>query len=193
MPKKNPIRYWKAAEVQGIAEAIIPDFHEHIAGLTVLYVFRSEAAEAHGRRVLGKARKVSGLNAYLAFRHLLDDVRAEAGAFYVIEIAYDTWECLTDTQRIALVDHELSHIGPDGIVAHDVEEFKAVIERHGLWQPSLESFHKAGEQKPLFKAAKSLRPKKGSGIDSVTISAHGRSVTLTNKGDVPVTHTKDVH
>jgi hypothetical protein len=95
-----------------------------------------------------------------------------------------------------------------------------VIERHGLWQPSLESFHKAGEQKPLFeaarehvrgavksvipammdelenpdsKAAKSLRPKKGSGIDSVTISAHGRSVTLTNKGDVPVTHTKDVH
>jgi hypothetical protein len=185
---KKPLTFWKADEVKAIAESLIEEFHEHIADLTVLYVFRSEHAEEAGKVVLGKAKKVTGLNAYLAWRHLAEEESGSAVAsFYVVEIAHDTWCALTGPQRIALVDHELSHIGPDGIVSHDIEEFRGVIERHGLWRPALEEFIEASKQVPLFdnkadrlardpkirKAFEQLVPKKGSGIDSVTISTPG--------------------
>lgn len=35
------------------------------AGCRVVYVFRDKASKTNGKTVLGKARKVSGLNAYL--------------------------------------------------------------------------------------------------------------------------------
>jgi hypothetical protein len=151
---KKPLTFYKADEVKAIAETLIADFHPHIGDLTVLYVFRSEHSEENGKVVLGKARKVSGLNAYLAWRHLVEDEDRGHGApvssFYVVEIAADTWLALTGPQRLALVDHELSHIGADGLLSHDVEEFSGVIERHGLWRPALEEFIEASKQQPLF-------------------------------------------
>jgi hypothetical protein len=150
---KQPLTFWKADEVKAIAETLIADFHQHIGDLTVLYVFRSEHAEENGKVVLGKARKVSGLNAYLAWRHLVegsDREGAPVSSFYVVEIAADAWAALTGPQRLALVDHELSHIGADGLISHDVEEFRGVIERHGLWRPALEEFIEASKQQPLF-------------------------------------------
>lgn len=210
---KKPITYWRAREVQEIAESLIAEFHPHIADLTVLYVFRSEHSEENCRVVLGKARRVGGLNAYLAFRQMVEDrelnsrvaalggddqpePREPVSAFYVIEIAFDTWQALTGPQRIALVDHELSHIGPAGMQTHDVEEFRGVIERHGLWRPALEEFIEASKQVPLFdnpaerlarnprirEAAEALIPKKGSGIDSLTITVDGHD-PLTLRAD----------
>ena len=193
---KQPVTYWKATDVRDIAEALIPDWHEHLAEVTIMYVFRSQATEKNGRVVLGSTRKVSGLNAYLAMREMLEsedlrnrlepafngDPRPAAPpvpSFYVIEIAHDTWAKLDGPQRIALVDHELSHLGADGLVSHDVEEFRDVIARHGLWKPDLKDFASAMNQVPLFEAVDRIRPKAGSGIDSVTISTpNGDSVTL---------------
>jgi hypothetical protein len=153
---KKPLTFWKADEVKAIAETLIADFHQHIGDVTVLYVFRSEHSEENGKVVLGKARKVSGLNAYLAWRHLVEDEDregAQVSSFYVVEIAHDTWAALTGPQRLALVDHELSHIGADGLLSHDVEEFSGVIERHGLWRPALEEFIEASQQQPLFETS----------------------------------------
>lgn len=197
---KKPISFWRAREVQDIAESLIEEFHPHIAELTVLYVFRSEHSEENGKVVLGKARKVSGLNAYLAFRSMVDDegdAPQNVSGFFVIEIAYDTWQALTPSQRIALVDHEMSHIGPDGMRSHDVEEFRGVIERHGVWRPALEEFIEASKQVPLFEnpterlarnprirdAFDALIPKKGSGIDSVTITVDGHDPVTLNARD----------
>jgi predicted metallopeptidase len=168
MPKKNPIRYWEAPEVREIAESLL-DFHPHLRGETVMYIFRSEAAESKMRVVLGKARRVSGLTAYLAASGLFEDM--EPQPFYLIEIAHDTWQKLTGSQRIALVDHELSHIGPDGMLAHDVEEFSPVVQRHGLWKPDLRELARSMATTPLFEQPRDL-------LRGATVTANGETFTI---------------
>lgn len=130
------------AHIAGDLIATVPD-HADLAGVDIVYVWRDKAAKSKGRTVLGKARKVSGLNALLA-RDLDDDA-----PLFVIEIAQDEWIDLTTKQRYALVDHELSHlrvkIGDDGerdlsVRGHDVEEFRAVIDRHGFWKADVADF-----------------------------------------------------
>jgi len=206
---KEPLKYWKADEVQAIADRLISRYHLHLEGEAIIYLFRSEHAESNGRIELGKALKVSGRNAYLAIRDQLEqinsvddnpDEKEEAPPIKLIEIAFDVWKTLNVTQREALVDHELCHFGPDGMRGHDVEEFRAVIDRHGLWRPEIELMAATIAQQKLFpdgeadverrvasdpkvrKAIDDIRPKKGSGIDKVTISTPGRKpVTLTAK------------
>ena len=178
---KEELTFWRADDVGEVAEALIPDYHPHLLEMTVLYIFRSKAAQNKGKDVWGKARKLTGLNAYLAVRSELDPLEPASPSFFVVEIAHDVWNQLRAPERIALVDHELSHIAPDGSMqGHDVEEFKTIVARHGHWRKSLKEFAEAGKQVPLFEAVEALRPKKGSGIDSVTISTPGgKSTTLT--------------
>jgi hypothetical protein len=154
---KEPITWWRANEVRDIAEGLMPEFHEHLADLRILYLFRSKHSEKKGRSTLGTCRKIGGLTAYLAFRTELEAITAErppapvADSFFVVEIAHDTWVHLSPSQRIALVDHELSHIGADAeMVGHDVEEFAAVIQRHGAWKTDLSAFLEASNQQHLF-------------------------------------------
>ena len=136
--------YSPAPEVEAIASQLIDDYHPDLIGAPITYVFRTPAAMSGGREVWGKARKITGLNAYLA------GGPEGADAFLVIEIALDVWEQLTPAKRHALVDHELSHCSWDPLegcstVGHDVEEFAAVISRHGLWTTTLDTFVRAGQ------------------------------------------------
>lgn len=148
--------YRPAPEIEAIAVDIISDVDEYsaLANVEVRYVWRDPAATSKGRVVLGKARKITGLNAVLASAHDPD-----LGLF-VIEIAEDTWLHLTLDQQRALVDHELAHlyVGFDdetgemvlSIVGHDVEEFHSVVRRHGTWRPELRDFAEiAGQQRLL--------------------------------------------
>jgi hypothetical protein len=92
--------------------------------------------------VLGKARKIGGLNAWLSEK--TDE------PYFVIEVAYDLWLGMTTAQKRALVDHELSHCRikyskttgePSLYIApHDLEEFNAIVERHGLWRDDVQKF-----------------------------------------------------
>lgn len=156
---KDPLKYWKSDEVRDIADELIAQFHPHLAGESIIYLFRSQHAEENGKIVLGKAKRVSGLNAYLANRESLEEmngpnddpaVKVEAQPILLMEIAYDAWVTLNATQRIALVDHELCHFGKDGMRAHDVEEFREVIDRHGLWRPEIELLAATIAQQKLF-------------------------------------------
>ena len=215
---KEALKYWKADDVQSVASELIKQFHPHLAGESIIYLFRSEHEETNGKPVFGKAKRVSGLNAYLANRADIEEMngsgdnpadKEEAPPIRLIEIAFDVWTRLNSTQRIALVDHELCHFGNDGMCGHDVEEFRAVIDRHGLWRPEIELLAASMAQFKLFpagpeieskpaktnvgaafvkelknpksRAAKRLRPKKGSHISKVTISSGRKSVTLRAK------------
>lgn len=145
--------YRPAPAVQRIATDLIAKHHHHLDDVRIEYVFRSEAATSNGKTVMGKARKITGLNAYLS--QPLEPDETPAGGevdYFVVEIAEDVWTILDDGQRKALVDHELCHCTTDWdkdgdlvlkIKAHDLEEFKAVVDRHGLWQPDLTSFAEA--------------------------------------------------
>lgn len=145
--------YWRAQEVEKLVEELVPKHHDHLdrPDVTIRCVFRDTVAKSRGRMVLGKARKVSGLNAHLVGLVRRDDLGDDPADFFVIEVPHEPWRALTEVQQVALVDHELSHFyvaipdGPDKhrklvMVGHDLEEFTAVVERHGLWRPDLTEF-----------------------------------------------------
>lgn len=154
--------YTPAPEVERIAEKLIHAHHRHLLNVPITYVWRDKATISKGNAVLGKARKLTGLPAHLV--HLVrHDQPPDEIDFFVIEIAADYWEVLTVDQRTALVDHELCHLGveiPDGadkdlklvVRGHDLEEFAAVVARHGLWRPHGEAFKAAlkTQQPTLF-------------------------------------------
>lgn len=154
--------YWRAPEVERIANELIVKHHDHLSRTDVLIkcVFRDPPAKSRGKLVLGKARKVSGLSAYLVgleHNDRLDD--GEPHDFFVVEIAHEPWQGLTGRQRHALVDHELCHLDvelPDDegdrklcMRSHDLEEFEEVVKRHGLWQPKVVQFAETAKSAQL--------------------------------------------
>ena len=112
---------------QAIAESLIPKLHAHLVDVPIAYVWR-EAIKRRDRTILGRAATAGGRLNYFS------------GMDFVIDFNWEQWSDLTTLQRIALVDHELSHCGPDGMVSHDLEEFRSIVERWGLWQPDVAAF-----------------------------------------------------
>lgn len=57
-----------ADAVREIAEKLIADTPEHgdLREVEIVYVFHPEAKRSKGRFILGQARRISGLNAFLA-------------------------------------------------------------------------------------------------------------------------------
>lgn len=146
--------YSAAPDVAEIGARLIAEHHRHLLNTRVEFLYRSEASRSGGRFILGKCRAVKGYQALLATPDVIEDPdgSSEDLAFFLIEVARDTWEMLNASQRIALVDHELCHarieMDDDGdlqlrIAAHDVEEFGAILQRHGLWKPDLTAFIRA--------------------------------------------------
>ena len=72
-----------------------------------------------------------------------------------MEIGLDAWEKFDSRQGRIILDHELCHFaGQDdhgrwGRAGHDVEEFTAILKRHGLWSAELEVFVTAARQREL--------------------------------------------
>ncbi|HVV37613.1 MAG TPA: putative metallopeptidase [Acidimicrobiales bacterium] len=145
------VEYRYASEAGRIAGELIPEHHRGLIGCRIEFVFRSKATKTKGRVVLGSARKLTGLNAWLAGQMSEDSIVPEQ--FFVIELAEDEWINLSERQRRALVDHELSHcdayIDDDGELklstrGHDLEEFTSIVERHGLWKGDVRRFVAVG-------------------------------------------------
>lgn len=145
------VDYEWASDVETIAKDIIATVEEHedLGRARILYVFRDKATGSRGRLVLGKARKVTGLN-----RFLIDDETDLP--LFVLEIARNTWDDLDEKARRALVDHELSHLvveddddgNPVGrLRGHDLEEFIGVVDRHGLWKADVAALGTAAAAK----------------------------------------------
>jgi hypothetical protein len=141
-------KFWPAKEVKELAEVLIEEHHQHLIGRTILYVFRSKASKKANRIRYAEAKRVSGLNAFLAYHRLQEEeleALRESGElpekFLLVVVGHDMWSFLEPSQRVALIDHGLCHFGADGKPrGHDVEEFRQVIERHGLWMPVLKDF-----------------------------------------------------
>lgn len=153
---KVALTYELAPPVQAIAATLIQEYHPHLQNKRVVYIFRSRHAKSGRRIVMGRAKIVSGLNAFLALNEygegikenvLGEHVTEAPDPFFIIEIAKDIWANLDHEKRKALVDHELSHCGIAGekicIIPHDCEEFIAIVRRHGLWVPDLVALVKA--------------------------------------------------
>lgn len=154
---------WREApdEVINLARRIIDNYHPHLEGASIGFLMRSETTRSGGKTTLGKARKVTAeQQVYLDFD-------------FIIWLAEDVWYSLSQHQREALVDHELSHCKFDGLTAsiapHDVEEFTHIIERYGFWWPASDAFEATVQQ------ALGLTERSG-GVRSVDLSAAGETI-----------------
>jgi hypothetical protein len=158
--------YSKAAEVEDIVRRLIGDHYQELAfnhEVQIICRFETPTREKNGKAILGECRKVSGLNSYL-YRTGIDDT-PEAKPFFLILISEDAWRVLNPDQREALVDHELAHVGADiddkgntvfSIKPHDIEEFRDVVARHGMYLADIERFIEAA--RPHFDITLSHTP-----------------------------------
>lgn len=139
-----------AEDVAAVAGVLIPLLHEHLEGAQIAYLFR-DAMSRNGKTTLGKMGKAGARVTYLA------------GFDFVLEVNWEAWKTLSGTQRVALVDHELSHAGHEVtksgedkwvLVPHDLEEFESIVTRWGFWLPDVKAFAKVcAAQTDLFEAA----------------------------------------
>lgn len=69
--------------------------------------------------------------------------------------ALEAWDALTDMQRDALMDHELTHCiwddtGKPALSPHTIEEFDAILVRYGVWWPDAQGFVDAINNMPAL-------------------------------------------
>jgi len=115
---------WEAVEVEEIAKILIPEFHKHLEAANIKYLFQDKASSHGGLVTIAKASKSSPIHRSI---HKFD---------FIIIVGKDIWETLNDTQRKAVIDHELCHCIKGNFdnwctTPHDCEEFVEVIERYG--------------------------------------------------------------
>ncbi len=147
-------KYHDAQQARAIGDVLIGalEVHSEIRNANIAYIFR-EKMKTRDRIVLGKASKADGKLSFFA------------GFDFVVEINWQEWLRLTDHQKLALIDHELSHCGreDDGrggadwvLISHDVEEFSGIVRRWGLWHEDLQGFSGAvshAQQLGMFEGA----------------------------------------
>lgn len=146
-PEDKPA-FLEASQAGAIGRALIHALHQELTNAKIAFLFR-EQMEKRGMVRLGVAAKASAKIAYLT------------SFDFVLDFNWTWWTKLTPVQRIALVDHELSHCSTNDkgnwvVLPHDVEEFSSIVRRWGLWTPDLLTFNaamKAGSQLGLFEQA----------------------------------------
>jgi len=133
-----PRTFEEAANVESIAQGLIPNYHAELATARIQYCFSSDCWSKNGREVWGKVQKLSGLNEYLIEKD------------FIITVALEKWNDLTEAQRTALVDHLLSRCTGEEdedtgeykwkVSDPEVQEFTDVLFRHGAWHEGLRDF-----------------------------------------------------
>lgn len=129
--------YGAAESVEEIANRLLPTYHSELATARIQYIFVDKSSAKNGRPVLGKSRRISGALEFLLEKDFL------------IEVALDQWDPASERQREALVDHLLeSCTGEEDeknggamkwkMRSPDVNEFTAILHRHGAWNVELQ-------------------------------------------------------
>lgn len=142
----------KITEAYKIMGDLIAKNHAHLKDALIAIAWRfGWSQDADGRLKLGQAKKGSDLDREM---HKHD---------FVILLNHEAWNKggLSQKQKAAVVDHELCHcevaIDRNGepktdekgrtvwrVRKHDIEEFRDVVSRHGLYTNELEEFAQAG-------------------------------------------------
>lgn len=186
-----------APEAQQIAKKYIKDYHKHLASVLIIYVFTDKPFKVHGGPADAKVQKISGIHAWLAAHDLYDmkeDIDGgEIDEFILMTIDKSSWDLYEPKQREALIDHELCHVqtnpetGKVELQSHDVEEFKQVIVRHGLWREDIRSFFEA--RQPALTGMEDALPgkknKSGKSSEKVITLVKDRSIKEAAKSSAP--------
>ena len=141
------MQYKQATEVERIAQDLIEEHYGHLLGVRVTCVLINKTPTSKGRAVWGRAKKISGLPAFLADENgLPDEYEDQPPDFFVIEISEEKWSLLSDKGKQALVDEQLVKLdiveddeGRVNLAVRDrgVVVIPELIQRHGLYNDSL--------------------------------------------------------
>lgn len=145
--------YSTAVEPRKVArEIVIPRWHEHLQEAAIAYIYDAEIMTSKGRAIMAKIRKANPVEHHLT------------GMDLIVLVSMPIWRTLEESQQIALMDHELSHVETTmkgtppnhevkyKLVGHDLEEFNEVVKRHGAWYPDIKEFYNSLLQGDLFAA-----------------------------------------
>lgn len=123
-------------------------YHSHLDSARIALAWRrSLRPDVDGRLVLGRCQRAS-------------DLQREISTYdFIILLNQEAWDHpeFGDARRKALLDHELCHaeasLNEEGdqrrdergrpiwrTRKHDIEEFREIVERHGLYKQDLEKF-----------------------------------------------------
>ena len=144
-------------------------------GVPIAWVLADTLPTSKGKTILAKTKGLSALDQFLS------------GNFLVVIVNEQAWVRLNHAQRLALLDHELCHVMGDTDTGftmrdHDIEEFNAVIERHGAWSRDVVEFL-ATARKAQIELPMDLPP--------VEKAYAGDGEYKESKGDFQVTFTQD--
>jgi hypothetical protein len=134
--------YSDAPEVREIAEKLIEILKPELEGFEIKFVMCSENPKKDGEEKAGLARKVTGLNAFIA---------GHPEGFFCLETGRPAWDIMDAQAQVRYVHHELCHFGVADsgnlmIIPHDIEEFNEIAEVHGAADDRLILFGAALEK-----------------------------------------------
>ena len=113
------INKWKATDTEDLEllDHAIANWHPTLVDIRqeIAIVFKDKAGKVGGKPNLGKCIKAPGILSVLGDKEYQ----------FILEIGYDLWLALEDTDKLALIDHLLCHV--------QSEE----IERHGNWKKEI--------------------------------------------------------
>lgn len=131
----DEIEFMVADELRTRADELIKRYPEisFLSSVSITYLWKGKGGTKGGKARLGACQKPSGLLKFLSDGEFIiwlaaDHCRGGDGS-----------PALTEEQIEALLYHEMCHIGWDDdkdcaiVVGHDLEEFRQVVERYGLW------------------------------------------------------------
>lgn len=132
------VTFENSPEVEEMAHKLIAEHHKRLADANIGYLIRTGAWTVHGDERLGNTEKCSS-----KYRHL-------TGFDFTITVNQSIWNMMQPNEKSALVDHLLSHCGKNEngwcYWNHDVEDFAAVVRRHGLWQEGVRKYAEAAAE-----------------------------------------------
>lgn len=153
-----------AVEAYQMLDDLVERFHVHLKKAEILIAWlRGLKANPDDQLKLGQAVKAA------------DIPRQLANVDWIIALNRNAFEMFTPQQRRAIIDHELCHaavsINPKTgeektdahgrtvyrVRRHDIEEFREVVKRNGLWKDDLQNFWQSiveSDKAPLFAGKK---------------------------------------
>jgi hypothetical protein len=137
----NAEKFQHSDEVELIAKTLVADNHEHLRVAAIAYLMKKLDPDKEAKLPKRREGKKGAMARAISTPQLW---HALCGFDFVLVVDELYWRLLGPEQKVALVDHELCHfaLDEDGwyVRDHDVEEFKAILERHGFWRQDLQDF-----------------------------------------------------
>lgn len=118
----------QSKDLAELAKVVISEHDElkHLdnPSLRIVYMYCNKDKTSNGKKIYADTTKLN------------DKIKAVAGCDFIITFYKQICSTLDEVKMKILMYHELRHVGfKDGkfsIVPHEVEDFKSIVEQHGM-------------------------------------------------------------